>query len=91
MLQFAIIWILLKSLKQNPKAGKNIIDSSYIALLITKWQNKIPQESSILFQDKLKQIPEDKTSILTTIQLKNPVVGLIFGFFSWVSWCRSIL
>lgn len=57
------------------------MDSSAVAAITMGWQDKIPQNSILDIQEKLKDISEDKVSLLSVIQLKSPIIGLILGFF----------
>lgn len=45
------------------------------------WQDKISQGSALMLRGMLEKVPEDKIPILSTIQLKNPVIGLVLGLF----------
>lgn len=57
------------------------MDSNSIAMLMMGWQDKIPQDSKLLLQEKLKEVSEDKMPILSAVQLKNSVIGLVLGLF----------
>lgn len=57
------------------------MENATMANLMIIWQDKIPTESVLILQDQLKNIPEDRTTPLMGIQLKNPLIGLILGIF----------
>lgn len=61
------------------------MENATMAGLMAIWQDKIPSESAMILQDQLKNVPDDKSTPLIGVQLKNPIIGLIlglaFGFF----------
>lgn len=57
------------------------MDTNSFAILMMGWQDKIPQDCVPALQDQLGKVPEDKIPVLSAVQLKNPIVGLLLGLF----------
>ncbi|EEO23246.1 MULTISPECIES: TM2 domain-containing protein [Helicobacter] len=58
------------------------MDQGQLMALTATWANLLPEGTLVGVQERLKKLPEDKLSMLTTIQLKNPTTGLILGLIS---------
>ncbi len=58
------------------------MDQGQLLALTATWANLLPEGTLVGVQERLKKLPEDKLSMLTTIQLKNPTTGLILGLIS---------
>lgn len=55
------------------------MDQGQLLALTATWANLLPDGTLIGVQERLKRLPEDKLSMLTAIQFKNPTTGLICG------------
>lgn len=55
------------------------MDQGQLLALTATWANLLPEGTLIGVQERLKRLPEDKLSMLTAIQFKNPTTGLICG------------
>lgn len=57
------------------------MESSNIAILMSTWQDKIPNENALVVQQALESVPDDKVGALGCITLKSPIIGLVLGWF----------
>lgn len=55
------------------------MDSGQLMAFTSTWTNLLPEGTLVGVQERLKKLPEDKMSMLTAVQLKNPTTGLICG------------
>lgn len=55
------------------------MDDTRISILMMDWKDKIPQESVLVLQERLRSVSDDKILVLSSIPLKSPILGLIFG------------
>ncbi len=57
------------------------MDDTKVFEYIMAWKDKLPADSLPLLQDELKKMPNDKVVNLSQVKLKDPIIGLILGFF----------
>ena len=50
-------------------------------VLANSWSDKIPSDSAFLLQNQLENIDENSAYALTTLPLKDPVIGLVLSIF----------
>ncbi|WP_285818393.1 NINE protein [Helicobacter bilis] len=55
------------------------MDQSQLMALTATWANLLPEDTLVGIQERLKKLPDEKASMLTTIQFKNPITGLVLG------------
>ena len=55
------------------------MDQGQLMVVTATWANLLPEGTLVGVQERLKKLPEDKLSMLSAIQLKNPTTGLICG------------
>lgn len=55
------------------------MDQGQLMALTATWANLLPEGTLVGVQERLKKLPDDKASMLATIQFKNPMTGLVLG------------
>ena len=55
--------------------------SVFLMNLMSAWRDKIPQEQAFIVQQQLEDVDEQSLYALTTISLKDPMIGLLLGIF----------
>lgn len=55
------------------------MDDIRISILMMDWKDKVPQDSVLVLQERLRSISDEKILVLSQIPLKNPMLGLILG------------
>lgn len=49
--------------------------------LMSSWRDKIPEHQVFIIQQQLEGIDEQSLYALTTLSLKDPIIGLVLGIF----------
>lgn len=55
------------------------MDTGQVIAFTATWANLLPEGTIVGVQERLKKVSEDKMGMLSTLQLKNPITGLICG------------
>lgn len=48
-------------------------------MLIAQWQGKLPDAESLILVKQLEEVDEETLAMLMSLQLKNPIIGLVLG------------
>ncbi|MDY5949831.1 MAG: TM2 domain-containing protein [Helicobacter sp.] len=60
------------------------MDQGQLMALTATWANLLPEGTLVGIQKWLEKLPDDKASMLATIQFKTPMTGLICGIIGGV-------
>ncbi|MGX3010872.1 TM2 domain-containing protein [Helicobacter sp. 23-1044] len=55
--------------------------SIFLMNLMSQWRDKIPEHQAFIIQQQLEGIDEQSLYALTTLSLKDPIIGLVLGIF----------